>query len=1551
MKRILGLDLGTNSIGWALTQQDFNNKKGQIDGIGSRIIPMSQDVLGKFDAGVAQSQTAERTKSRSVRRLYQRDNLRRERLHRVLNILGFLPKHYAEAIDFEQKLGQFKDGQEIKLNYLPKKRPEKHEFIFVQSFLEMVREFEASGHTGNIPYDWTLYYLRKKSLKAAISKEELAWVILNFNQKRGYYQLRGEDDEVEDNSKLEEFHSLKVISVEATDQSNDKGTWYNVHLENGWIYRRQSKEALDGWIGKTKEFIVTTQLGQDGQAALGKDGEVKRSFRAPKEDDWKLMKKKTEHVLELFNRDRGTKGVALYIYENLLRDSTQKIRGSLIKTIERKYYREELDAILLEQSKHHPEFKSKDLFDKCVDELYPRNEAHQNTLADKDLHHLILKDIIFYQRPLKSKKSTIANCQYEFREHTDKDGIMRKYAPKGIPRSHPLFQEFRLWQFIKNLKIYQKEGIEGSKTKLDLDVTASIFTTEDAWVELFDFLSTKKEVEQKHIITYLTDKKLIVKADKDNYRWNYVVDKPYPCGDTRAQFLSRLSKVIGVDSTNFLTPSVELHLWHLIYSVKDKFEFEKALPTFARRYNIDEASFIDAFKKFPPFKNEYGSYSEKAIKKLLPLMRMGAHWNEADVLPEAKERVAAIIERLKTIGFNVVKIDENVADDDVPKQLLKSFIDFKDRNPLKGLNTYQACYAVYARHSEASSVVKWNSPQDIDRFLFEFKQHSLRNPIVEQVVVETLRVVRDIWVHHGKGEANFFDEIHIELGREMKNPADKRKAMTEQNTANEATNIRIRELLKELMNDGETKGDVRPFSPSHQELLKIYEEGVYQSLDKVEEDIEKIRKNSSPTSAEIKRYKLWLEQNYISPYTGKPIPLSRLFTTDYQIEHIIPQSRCFDDSMSNKVICESAVNELKDNSTAYEFIKKQGTSIVQLGQGSTVRLFSLEEYEIHCNRYFKKNRGKLKKLLSEEIPEGFIERQMNDTRYISKLVKSLLSNIVREEGEQEATSKHIVPVTGAITSTLKHDWGLNDKWNALVAPRFQRLNELTNSKDFGDWDPKINAFRTQVPEALAKGFNKKRIDHRHHALDALVIACTTKDHVNYITSLNTERNNRSLVSKLRIQEEIEKVNRQTGEITKRTVAKAYHMPWAGFTAQAEAKLETVVISFKQNLRVINKTTNRYMSYKDEQGNLRIGKDGKPEKGLTKQTKGDSWAIRKSLHKDTVSGKVELQRIKEAPVALNSAIDNWKSIANKRIRPLVKEQFRIFEDDSSKVKAYFKKHPIIIDGIVVDKVLMYETIEATAVRTELTEDFTRKQLESITDTAITIILENHIKNYVEQKGDKTVERFDLAFNPDGLDELNRNMVKLNNGKPHQPIKKVRIYEEGGKFSVGVSGNKSSKYVEAAKGTNLFFAIYWNEKKGKREYDTIPLNEVVEHQKQVAHLPLNQRAPVPIDSSKGTFLFSLSPNDLVYVPTYEEGVNVLSVDFKNLTKEQASRVYKMVSTTQGKLDCVPHAYSSPIRPNEIGSNNKSQNMIDNVSQIKDRCWKLEVDKLGNITQVIR
>ncbi len=69
------------------------------------------------------------------------------------------------------------------------------------------------------------------------------------------------------------------------------------------------------------------------------------------------------------------------------------------------------------------------------------------------------------------------------------------------------------------------------------------------------------------------------------------------------------------------------------------------------------------------------------------------------------------------------------------------------------------------------------------------EQHSLRNPIVEQVINETLQVVKDIWLRHGNGSEGFFNEIHIELGREIKNPSDKRKEMTSQINENENTKL------------------------------------------------------------------------------------------------------------------------------------------------------------------------------------------------------------------------------------------------------------------------------------------------------------------------------------------------------------------------------------------------------------------------------------------------------------------------------------------------------------------------------------------------------------------------------------------------------------------------------------------------------------------------------------------------------------------------------------------------------------------------------------------
>lgn len=1447
-KKILGLDLGTNSIGWALINQDFENKQGKILGMGSRIIPMSQDILGEFGKGNSVSQTAERTGYRGVRRLRERYLLRRERLHRVLNIVKFLPEHFANEIDFDKRFGKFKSDNEPKIAY------NTNGFIFKNSFEEMLSDFKIhlpqllkneKGEDKLVPYDWTIYYLRKKALSQKIEKEELAWILLNFNQKRGYYQLRGEEEE-ENPNKVVEFYSLKIVEVTADEQQRGKtDIWYSLILENGWVYRRASKTPLFDWKDKTRDFIVTTDLNDDGTVKKDKDGNEKRSFRAPAETDWTLVKKKTEQEI-----DNSHKSVGTYIYDTLLQNPKQKIKGKLVRTIERKFYKAELKQILEKQKEFHPELQNVDLYNDCVRELYKNNDAHQLTLSKKDFVHLFLEDIIFYQRPLRSQKSSISNCTLEFKKYVDKDGVEHTQYLKAIPKSNPYYQEFRIWQWMYNLNIYRKDN--------DENVTQEFLNSYEDLENLFKFLDERKEIEQKALLKFLLEQRdfkgKLLTAELEKYRWNFVEDKKYPCNEIKTMISTRLSKVDNI-ADDFLTREIEQQMWHIIYSVNDKIEYEKALKSFARKHNLDENSFFEAFKKFPPFKSEYGSFSEKAIKKLLPLMRVGKYWTYDNIDEHSKVRIQKII---------TGEFDENIKN-----KVREKAINLTTESHFQGLQLWLAQYIVYGRHSEASIIGKWNSADDLELFLKEFKQHSLRNPIVEQVITETLRVVKDIWVQYGKGSKDFFNEIHIELGREMKNTAEDRKKITNQVTENENTNLRIKALLIEMMNDANVE-NVRPFSPMQQEILKIYEDGVLNSDIEIDDDILKISKTAQPSSTDLKRYKLWLEQGYKSPYTGQIIPLNKLFTPEYEIEHIIPQSRYFDDSFSNKIICESAVNKLKDNYIGLAFIKQFHGTIVDCGFGKTVKIFEADEYEEFVKKHYAKNRSKKAKLLLEEIPEKMIERQMNDTRYISKYISGVLSNIVRvEDGTDEGVnSKNIVPGNGKITTALKQDWGLNDVWNDLILPRFERLQNMRTEKDIleGVSFVGLNKNNKPIPELLPisnqKGFSKKRIDHRHHAMDALVIACSTNEHINYMNNEHALRKDKSKDEKQTIRYDLRAslCYKKYNDDSKENYRWIFKKPWETFTIDAKNSLENIVVSFKQNLRVINKATNYYEKY--------VEKNGVKTKERVAQT-GINWAIRKPMHKETVSGKVDLP---------------WVKLPKGKI--------------------------------------------LTATRKSLDTSFDMKTIGSITDTGIQKIL----RNYLTAKGSS-----ELAFSPEGIEDLNKNIRQYNDGKDHQPITKVRVFEMGSKFQVGNSGNKKDKYVEAAKGTNLFFAVYEDEK-GKRSYESIPLNIVIERQKQGLYV---------IDL-KGTKDFYLSPNDLVYLPSGDELENSNNIDFKNLSKLKKQNIYKIVSFSGTQLFFIRQDIAtSIINKAEFSSLNKMERAINGV-MIKETCIKIKVDRLGNISK---
>ena len=1466
IKYILGLDIGSNSIGWALIQLDLLQKTKRIIATGSRIIPMDQKVLSDFGKGITISPTAQRTSYRNARHCRERHLLRRERLHRVLHILGFLPTHYDKQIDFSKRYGKFVDNTEPKIAYNERK------FLFMDSFQEMLADFKIhqpdlfytkkNGEESKIPYDWTIYYLRKKALSRKISKEELAWIILNFNQKRGYYQLREEEENKENDF---EIISSKIISVIKKDKDKKYNKyWYDIILENGLVYQAAFyNDFVYNWINQDREFIIERISLKNGTekvklSYLPTFDEIDKMDKKEQDKYYKKIKIKTENSI-------GNKTVGCYIYDHILQNPNEKIKGKLVRTIERKYYKEELKAILEKQVALQPELFTDQLFADCIRELYSKNEAQQRNLAARDFVHLFVEDIIFYQRSLRRQKSTLANCSLESRSYIDKDSHTRKEAPlKVCPKSNPYYQEFRVLQWLQNLKIY--------KIDTDQEVTHEFIKTLEDKQQLFDFLMNQKEIDCEELLkyflnqTYPNAKEKALKSElkkwKDTYRWNYVYDigekssKKYPMNETRYELKRHLEKVANLPD-DFLSSEVEYLLWHLIYSVTDKVAYEKGLKKFAQKHHLDKDSFVESFKKFKPYPSEYGSFSEKAIRKLLPLMRFGSYWDFNHIDKNTQKRIEDLITGVENEEIRTILREK------AEKYQLERETDFQD------LPLWLAQYIVYNRHAEASSLEKWTSVNDLETYLNEFKQHSLRNPIVEQVVTETLRVVRDIWQQYGQGQADFFDEIHIELGRELKKTAKEREELSKQNQKNEDTNLRIKALLAELGEDN-TIENVRPYSLMQQELLKIYEEGVFSSSMEIEEEIEKIHKKASPSKTELQRYKLWLEQKYKSPYTGQIISLKRLFTEDYEIEHIIPQSRYYDDSLSNKVICESAVNKLKGNQLGLEFIKNHYGEKVHAA-GKEVSILTEEQYKEFVKNHYANNSGKMKKLLLEDIPEKMVARQMNDTRYISKYISEILSRIVRsDERDEGVNSKKIILCTGKITSALKQDWGVNDVWNDLILPRFERMNALTQSTLFTTYNEKYQKYLPTVPMEYSNGFQKKRIDHRHHAMDAIIIACATREHINYINNQHAlekgkdKKEKQKEHDKLREKLCIKKYNKGSEE----NYSWIFKKPWDTFTQEVQAALEGIVVSFKQNLRVINKATNYYERWVEE--------NGRYIKKMVKQ-EGTNWAIRKPLHEETISGKIYLDREK------------------------------------------ITKNDIL-----------------TATRKTVDSSFDEKRIKKITDTGIQKIL----LNYLKYKGSP-----EIAFSPEGLEELNKNLSIYNDGKPHKPIYKVRIYEKGsGRFALGEKGRKYKKYVQGA--PNLYFGIYQGA--NKRSFVTIPLNEVIERQKQ-------GRPSIPEYNEKGDpLLFSLSPNDLVYVPI--KGEIIEDIDFQNLSNEQKERIYN-VNDFSSTCYFTPNRIAKAIFPKEVDLQRKGDKLSGSYDtktaslegiQIKEVCIKLKVDRLGNISK---
>ncbi|MBS1577685.1 MAG: hypothetical protein JST09_20470 [Bacteroidetes bacterium] len=1575
MKKVLGLDIGTNSIGAALINlpekfEDYG-KDGSIEWIGSRIIPLDGDYLQKFESGAqAVTKAAFRRGKRGSRRLKHRYKLRRTRLIKVFKLLGWLDENFPldESRKFKKNINE--NGYSLKIsNYLPFSKETIEEF---EKELGIIGSKSKKGKS-IVPEDWIAYFLRKKALEKAITTPELVRIIYMLNQRRGFkssrkdlkdtnvltydeFVKRKETNDFGENGIETQFVCItKIKSVTFKEEKKDKkGNITNVYTIEAEDPRMQtweeSRKKEPDWAKEENDkgekiskkeftFLAVQKVDKNGKLTQNKP-------QMPKEDDWALC---TTALSEKIDENKQHPGE--YFFEQI-KEAYKAKRNFKARQypVYRWRYQKELEAIWGKQCEFNHNLKklnsNKEILTKLAAILYP-TQAKNNMpklaeFQNKDLLHIISNDIIYYQRELKSQKNSISECRYEKRKGIDGE----LYGLKCIPRSSPLFQEFRVWQDIHNIRILEREVKENDKTKLDVDVTTN-FINDQVKEKLFDLFNSKMSISEKDILNKLKeiypDSNIKIDTDKKgkihSHRINLYARRDELKGNETLSRYRSVFKKAEFDGEAILSNKDKLlKLWHIDYSITSSDEekskkgitsaLNNLLPDYANKQNA-----IEAFCKLSELKREYGSFSACAIKRMLPLMCCGKYWSEEIISDAAKQRAEQIKERLDDINHSVRRLNE-IADDDVQKQVLKSFIGKEDLT--KSLNTYQAGYLIYDKHSEKEKALI-NNIEEFGKYIQkEIPNNSLRNPVVEQVVKETMFLVRDIWNKYGQ-----IDEIHIELGRDLKNNAAEREKISKAQTTNFDEKQRIKNLLYELINNGieqyTEKNEIEnvkfettpnPESPSDIDKFRIW-----RSLSKQSEFdwAKKVKDEKIPTEQEIKKYALWLSQNCRSPYTGKTIPLSKLFDINqYEIEHIIPRAKMKNDGFNNLVISEWGVNKAKNKELAANFIS---TSKGKCKYGDTeYKLFTYEEYEAYCKDIFKFQKSKLKNLLATEVPEDFIERQLNDTRYIGRKLSELLAPVAKKENG-------IIFTGGIITSELKNNWGLNKVWKEIILPRFERLEEISDKK--GEYiihdndehgNPVIHLNVKENPK-----LDTKRIDHRHHALDALIIAATTREHIRYLNTLNAADTD----------DEIKKYKQSLvkGKI------RDFKQPWENFTKEAKEELEKLIVSFKTNNKIISQPKNRTASFKIDNG--RVKKEYKEQEANPK------WmAVRKSMFKEP-QGIIYLKEVyeeKNIVKALEIQIDRMlvqnkpemkiaPYVYDKELRQTIKDLIErtgisIQEKDAllKEIKKHLKKNPLKdVSGKDYESIQIATFEEYAAKRVTLDKSFDHKKIDKIPyaktgKSVLGQLLHEHLDSD-DSKNEKGVADPSKAFSNEGLEILAK--------KAGRPITKVTIFEkkdESNKFG--------KQYVEVDSGSNVYFVMYENQQtKERTDFRSIATHKAIEK--------IVKGEPVAEDKD-GYDKIILSPGDLVYVPTKEEREGTKEIDWHN-NKHILKRIYKVVSFSKKDLLCIKADIADPIIPTnikekikgEIDWHNKSTTTMESDETIKDVCIKLKVDRLGNIS----
>jgi CRISPR-associated endonuclease Csn1 len=1161
MKKILGLDLGSTSVGWAFIHESEETTK--IIGAGVRVVPISTDEATDFQKGNAISINKNRTLARGARRGLQRFKLRRDALLRIFKSNGFISQDFKYA-----------------------------------------EEGKSSTHQS--------YAIRSKSASEKVRPEELVRVLLMLNKKRGYKSSRkGQDastDGIENVGQAidgmevaKEMQAKNLTPGEYAFQllsQNPKAKlsdFYSSDLENEieTIIKNQLKYHTDlpndlasQIKNKSKNatyYLFSTTLGIPYAENKGTRDEKKiqaytlRSLAAKQKVDKSEMAfvigeikdaiaKSSGYLGNISNRSKelafNRQTVGQYQYKKLLDNAHESQRNMVFMRAD---YVHEFDQIWDIQKQFHP-------------------------ILTEELRKEVRDITIFYQRKLKSQKHLISFCELEHRHRV-------------APKSSPLFQEFRMWQNINNINVVSET--------FDLD--------EDAKEGIYDILSNAGRLKDSDLLKAMganpkKDKLNFKEIQGDITRSEFVrvfktiweerghdvntLSSPIRTSDVK-RILHDLSLPVDLLELNMKLAGNEFdkqpyfQLWHLIYTVEDD---QVLIENLKKKFNLPE-EYAKAVLSIR-LESNYGSLSARAMRKIIPHLEAGNEYSAATIC------------------------------------------------------------AGYASHSKMSLTKEENESRILADKLELVKKNSLRNPVVEKILNQTINVVNAIMESELYGKP---DEIRIELARELRANNDQRKRMT---------------------------ADIATATKAHEDIR--------QKL-RSEFQLNRVTKN------DVIRYKLWQETGYISIYTGNPIPASELFTNKYDIEHIIPQSRLFDDSFSNKTLCERALNIEKGNQTAYSFLKQKWNP-TEFDQ------FVARIKELGKDNKIKKS--KLDKLLlsNEQIPEDFIARQLNETQYISKKAKEILLQACR----------NVYSTTGNITDRLREDWGLTDVMKELNFEKY-KLAGLT-FEETGKGGERLQKIKDW----------SKRNDHRHHAMDAITIALTRQGYIRYLNNLNSRADMTSATYGL----ESKYLERIEGKLR-------FKLPIPTIREEFKKTLENILISYKAKNKVVTKNKN---IIKTKTGSLEISQ-------LTP---------RGQLHKETIYGKKLQYDTNFMAVGLKLNAELIAKVAKKNEREALLARLDANGNDPQKAftgKNSLANNPIYLDSrqkfTVADKVKLVALEELYTKRVSVGPNLDVKQIEKIIDLGVKQKLLDRLNSF---DGDPKKAFINLDENPIYLDKAEKIAIK-------------------------------------------------------------------------------------------------------------------------------------------------------------------------------------------------